>query len=58
VVIHSPYDGYVPFGDSVELCAKSRATLVAAGEDHRLNDPQAREALEGALWLVLGGVPN
>jgi hypothetical protein len=58
VVIHSTYDKYVPFGDSVDLCARSGARLVAAGVDHRLNDMQAREALEAALWLVVGGVPN
>jgi hypothetical protein len=58
VVIHSPYDQVVPFGDSVEVCARSGAKLVAAGEDHRLNGPQARVALEGALRLVVGEVPK
>jgi hypothetical protein len=52
VVIHSPHDKYVPYSDSFELCGKSGATLLAAGVDHRLNDPHAMEALADALAVV------
>lgn len=53
VVIHSPHDEIVPFEDSVELCDKSGATLIAAGEDHRLNCWEGRRALREALrWFV------
>ena len=49
VVVHSPHDDVVPYSESVELCGKSEARLISAGADHRLNDPQARKALERAL---------
>ena len=52
VVIHSPHDEFVPFSDSVELCQASGVRLIAAGVDHRLNDPQARRALREALCLI------
>jgi hypothetical protein len=58
VVIHSVHDEFVPYEDSVELCGKSGARLIGAGEDHRLNDPQARNALANAFCLVLGEIPN
>lgn len=49
VVIHSRFDEVVPFDNSVELCGKSGATLVAAGSDHRLNCVDGRAALAAAL---------
>lgn len=49
VVIHSPWDDYVPFEDSVELCEASSVGLIAAGVDHRLNCWEGRRAMEGAL---------
>ncbi len=49
VVIHSPFDEFVPFEDSVELCGTS-GRLVAAGLDHRLNCEEGRKA----LCLMLG----
>ncbi len=52
VVIHSPHDEIVPFDDSIELCGKSEAKLVAAGVDHRLNCDEGRRALREALGLV------
>lgn len=52
VVIHSPHDECVAFKDSVELCNASGVRLIAAGVDHRLNDPQARLALMDALLLL------
>ena len=58
VVIHSPHDEYVPFGDSVELCEASGVHhLIAAGVDHRLNCAGGRNALAHALWGVLAGDP-
>lgn len=54
VVIHSPFDQYVPFPDSVELCGNSGARLVAAGFDHRLNCWEARRALREALERDFG----
>ena len=58
VVIHSPTDEFVPYQDSVELCGTSGATLIAQGEDHRLNCEEGRRAMEEALCLVLGEGPN
>ncbi len=58
IVIHSRHDRVVPFEDSIELCLNSPGlSIIPAGTDHRLNDPQARAALARALWLVLGDVP-
>lgn len=54
IVIHSPFDECVPLSDSVELCLNSPgASVIPAGEDHRLNAPQAMEVLKRALCLVL-----
>jgi len=54
IIVHSRYDEVVPFEDSTELCINSPgATIIPGGQDHRLNDPQARNALESALLLVL-----
>lgn len=56
IIVHSPNDDVVPFEDSIELCLSSPGlSIIPGGQDHRLNDPQARKALERALWLVLGG---
>ena len=49
VVIHSPFDEYVPFSESVELCKASGVSLIAAGVDHRLNCWEARMVLREAL---------
>lgn len=54
IIVHSSSDTVVPFEDSIELCLNSPGlSIIPAGQDHRLNDPQARKALERALWLVL-----
>jgi hypothetical protein len=59
IVIHSSSDSVVPFEDSIELCLNSPGlSIIPGGEDHRLNDPQARKALARALWLVLRSVPH
>ncbi len=49
VVIHSPYDEFVTFEDSVELCEASGVRLIAAGVDHRLNCWEGRRALG---WFI------
>lgn len=54
IVIHSKNDGMVPYQESVELCKNSGCFLLAAGEDHRLNDRQGRLALMWALQKVSG----
>lgn len=59
IIVHSPNDGVVPFEDSIQLCLNSPGlSIIPGGVDHRLNDPQARKALERALWLVLGSKPD
>jgi predicted alpha/beta hydrolase family esterase len=59
IIIHSRNDEVVPFEDSVELCLNSPGlSIIPGGVDHRLNDQQARKALERALWLVLGETPS
>ncbi len=59
IIVHSPNDGVVSFEDSIQLCLNSPGlSIIPGGEDHRLNDPQARKALERALWLVLRSVPQ
>jgi hypothetical protein len=58
IIVHSRYDRVVPFDDSIQLCLNSPGlSLIPAGVDHRLNDSQARKALETALLLVLGETP-
>jgi len=55
VVIHSRNDNVVRFADSERLCKLNAGVrLVAAGRDHRLNDPQARAALKEAVAFFLG----
>lgn len=58
IVVHSRHDDVVPFEDSIELCLNSPGlSIIPGGEDHRLNDPQARKALARALWLLLRSRP-
>lgn len=59
IVVHSRHDRIVPFEHSIQLCLNSpRLSIIPGGEDHRLNDPQARKALGRALRLVLGTMLN
>ena len=54
VIIHSPFDNMVPISNSRELCRRNPdSRLVEVGEDHRLNDEDARCALKAALESVL-----
>lgn len=50
IVLHSPEDAIVPYEDSVALCANSPGLILcAAGEGHRMNDPEATQALAESL---------
>lgn len=54
IIIHSPRDELVPFGDTLELWQNSPGVAVlAVGNDHRLNCPDAQKALENALRTLL-----
>ena len=54
VIIHSPLDNMVSITNSRELCSRNPGSqLVEVGEDHRLNDEDARCALKAALESVL-----
>lgn len=57
VVIHSPDDSVVPFSDSELLCKLNPGVrLIPAGQDHRMNDRQAKAALREAVAHILGTV--
>jgi hypothetical protein len=59
VIVHSPTDKVVSFADTIELCLNAPGlSVIPAGQDHRLNDPQARKALARGLCLVLGSRPD
>jgi predicted esterase YcpF (UPF0227 family) len=45
VILHSRDDEVIPFTDSEELAAASGATLIEAGKDHRLADPEPLAAM-------------
>jgi len=48
LILHSRGDDVVPFEDSVELlseCGLPETSLIEAGQDHRLADPESLEAL-------------
>ena len=45
VILHSRADDVVPFADSEELAKTSGATLIEAGNDHRLADPEPLAAM-------------
>lgn len=52
VILHSRADDVVPFGDSLELMAKSglpASALIAVGRDHRLADPEPLDAMLQAI---------
>jgi len=50
VILHSQQDETVPYSDSEELVRRSgpRASLIEAGHDHRLADPEALFAMLAA----------
>ena len=48
VILHSRADDVVPFADSEELARTSGATLIEAGNDHRLADPEPLAAMMAA----------
>jgi hypothetical protein len=45
VILHGRADDVVPFADSEELARSSGATLIEAGTDHRLADPEPLAAM-------------
>ena len=45
VILQSRADDVIPFADSEELAANSRATLIEVGNDHRLADPESLAAM-------------
>jgi hypothetical protein len=52
VILHSRADDVVPFGDSVELVRNSGLpleSLIEVGQEHRLADPGALEAMVGSV---------
>jgi predicted esterase YcpF (UPF0227 family) len=51
-IIHSPEDDVVKFNDSVDLAHAFGAMLVEAGEDHRMNDQEATDAILDALTTL------
>ena len=54
IIIHSPLDKLVPITNSRELFSRNPGSqLVEVGEDHRLNDKDARCALKAALESLL-----
>ena len=57
-IIHSRNDVLVPFAHSEELVRLNPTVrLIAAGQDHRMNDAAGRRALREAVESVLG-VPS
>jgi hypothetical protein len=45
MILHGRADDVVPFADSEELAKNSGATLIEAGSDHRLADPEPLAAM-------------
>ena len=53
VVLHSEKDEIVDINDSIELTCFTDATLIKAGLDHRMSDPDALEGILDAIkWLT------
>ena len=52
-IIHSASDTLIPIDDSRRLSANSGCQLVIAGNDHRLNCEEGKNALKTAVWTYL-----
>jgi predicted alpha/beta hydrolase family esterase len=53
VVIHSKNDKIIPYSDSVELKENYGVTLISCGENHRMRDRDALEAiLDAVKWIM------
>ncbi len=53
VILHSEADDIVSIEDSVQLAQLEGTTLIKAGEDHRMSDSDALEALLDAVkWVT------
>lgn len=55
VILHSEYDDIVPFEDSQELFRNNTGLeVIACGESHRMNDPDALHHLTDAIERLIG----
>jgi len=53
VVIHCREDKIIPYEDSEELSRLTGAALITCGKNHRMNDPDAHEAiLDAVKWCT------
>lgn len=52
VVLHSEADDIVKYEDSITICNSSGATLIKVGENHRMSDSDALEAILDAVRYV------
>jgi predicted esterase YcpF (UPF0227 family) len=53
VVIHSKNDEIIPYSDSIELKENHSVTLISCGENHRMHDGDALEAiLDAVKWII------
>ena len=58
LILHSPQDEIVPWGDSVELITRSglsQDVLISVGTDHRLADETSLEVLQWACGVLVSG---
>lgn len=57
VIIHSPSDPIIPFADSELLASRNdleEGNLIAVGQSHQLNEPEAHRAMVDAVRRLLG----
>ena len=53
IILHSPTDNVIPYGDSEDLQTQCGVTLVSCGTGHRMNDNDALAALlDAAKWCT------
>lgn len=58
LILHSPQDEVVPWGDSAELIEQwglSPDVLISVGDDHRLGDEASLEVLQWACGVLAAG---
>lgn len=53
VIIHSKNDEIISIEDSIDLAKRCNCKLIMAGENHRLNCIEAKEAIKTALDFAL-----
>ena len=55
VILHSEHDDIIPFGDSQELFRNNVGLeIIACGDSHRMNDPDAMHHLTDAIERLIG----